>query len=287
MKQAVLSMDVEDWYHLDYFDRSLCDKSFSMLDGLANYAELLRTYNIKTTFFVLGELVNESLRRELMQLSDEGHEIASHGWDHQRPLNMSTDAFQEDLIRSKCTLENAIQSEVHGYRAPCFSMDRKRLNIVRSTGYNYDSSRILCEAHPLYGNLGVSDFDRVTKDVYRRDGFYEFEVSSLPFMGRDIPVSGGGYLRIFPWISMKFLLRRYLHSNDLYFLYIHPFELSTMPGSCVPRGTSWATRCRFQRGRGSVKSKLEQLIILLKNEGFSFTTFASLRERFITSSGMP
>lgn len=60
MKWAVLSMDVEDWYHLDYFDRRQCDLSRSLLDGLEVYAEFLRERNLPSSFFVLGELA-ESL----------------------------------------------------------------------------------------------------------------------------------------------------------------------------------------------------------------------------------
>ena len=37
---AVLSMDIEDWYHLDYFDSIECNKSYSMLDGLDNYCRI-------------------------------------------------------------------------------------------------------------------------------------------------------------------------------------------------------------------------------------------------------
>src|SRR3989442_648447 len=40
-RTAVLSMDVEDWYHLDYFHRPSCDASCSLLDGLDVYLELL------------------------------------------------------------------------------------------------------------------------------------------------------------------------------------------------------------------------------------------------------
>lgn len=51
MKKVVLSIDVEDWYHLDYFDRHECDTNNSLLDGLDVYIELLESLSIPSSFF--------------------------------------------------------------------------------------------------------------------------------------------------------------------------------------------------------------------------------------------
>jgi polysaccharide deacetylase family protein (PEP-CTERM system associated) len=274
-RYAVLSMDVEDWFHLDYFSGLSPDRSSSMLDGLDVYLSLLERHSIRTTFFVLSELA-EHLDGTLRAMAAAGHEIASHGVAHKRPLKMTVDEFADDLRQSKATLENVVQRPVEGFRAPCFSMDRTRLQEVRKAGYTYDSSRIDFTGHPLYGSLDVSDFQTVSPGHSAQLGFHEFEVSTLPVLGKRLPVSGGGYLRIAPWAFMRPLIQSYLNRSPLYVLYIHPFELSPCPLPAAAAKLSYPHRLRFGLGRAGVARKLDRLVRLLKKEGFSFVTFRDL-----------
>jgi len=274
-RYAVLSMDVEDWYHLDYFAGLAPERSSSMLDGLDVYLSLLERHSIRTTFFVLSELA-EHLGDRLRAMAAAGHEIASHGVAHKRPLKMTIDAFADELRQSKATLENVVRQSVEGFRAPCFSMDRARLEEVRKAGYFYDSSRIDFTGHPLYGSLNVDDFEAVSPGHSAQHGFHEFEVSTLPVLGKRLPVSGGGYLRIAPWAIMRPLIQSYVSTNPLYVLYIHPFELSPRPLPAAAAKLSFPQRLRFGLGRAGVARKLEKLIRLLKHDGFSFVTFRDL-----------
>lgn len=282
MKRAVLTMDLEDWYHLDYFRPEDCDKNHSLLDGLDVYRDLLNTHRISSTFFVIGELVHHygSILRELAM---EGHDIGCHGWGHIRPLTMSVTAFKGDLERSKGEIEEAIGDPLFGYRAPCFSLDRERLDIVQGVGFSYDSSRIDFADHPLYGTLDMRGFEKVSKHTFRRDSFFEFEVSTFKVGRKSIPVSGGGYLRIFPWFLMRWLIRRYLSSNTLYVLYIHPFELSIRSIPPLPTGTGAVTKLRFRTGRSGVVAKLSKLIGLLRDSGFEFSTFRDIRQNCLNT----
>jgi hypothetical protein len=273
-------MDVEDWYHLDYFSGLAPDRSSSMLDGLDVYLSLLERHSIRTTFFVLSELA-EHLGGTLRAMAAAGHEIASHGVAHKRPLRMTVDEFADDLRQSKATLENVVQRGVEGFRAPCFSMDRTRLEEVRKAGYSYDSSRIDFTGHPLYGSLDVADFDAVSPGHSVQRGFHEFEVSTLPVLGKRLPVSGGGYLRIAPWAIMRPLIQRYVDRNPLYVLYIHPFELSQRPQPAAAAMLSTPQRLRFGLGRAGVARKLDKLVRLLKNDGFSFLTFRDVCQQSV------
>lgn len=275
---AVLSMDVEDWYHLDYFQGAAHDRSGSMLDGLDIYVDLLEERGIRTTFFVLGELA-EPLAPRLRSMAAAGHEIASHGMAHRRPLLMTADEFAADLRQSKAALETVVQRSVDGFRAPCFSIDRPRLEEVRKAGYTYDSSRIDFTGHPLYGSLDLEGFGAVTSGHHRQEGFHEFEVSTLPLFGKRLPISGGGYLRIAPWAVMRPLVQAHLARHPLYVLYIHPFELSRRPNPAALAGLSRPQRLRFSVGRAGVARKLDLLVRLLRRNGFSCTTFRELRQQ--------
>ena len=92
MKVAVLTMDIEDWYHLDYFDSSRGNKNYSLLDGIDVYREILTKYNIPSSFFVLSEIA-KSISSTLDEILIEKHEIGSHGLNHIRPITIPKSEF--------------------------------------------------------------------------------------------------------------------------------------------------------------------------------------------------
>ena len=126
----------------------------------------------------------------------------------------------------------------------------------------YDSSRIEFGEHPLYGSINMYGYENITKTIYRCADFMEFEATTFPIMGKQIPISGGGYLRLLPWILMKSLINQYLKQNDLYVFYIHPFELSELDIPAVPSSTSTITKFRFSHGRNRVVDKIIKLVSL-------------------------
>jgi polysaccharide deacetylase family protein (PEP-CTERM system associated) len=273
-KFAVLSMDIEDWYHLDYLSGKNLNKSYSMLDGLTNYIDLLNKYDVKTTFFTLSEL-SDIAKESILYAVKCGHEIACHGKSHVRPILLDIDTFTKDIIEAKNKLSELIGKEVVGYRAPCYSIDRQRYDAVIRAGFKYSSSKIAFNEHPLYGKLELDDFEKPMQGIYSKDGFYEFELSTKKFMGRNIPVSGGGYIRILPWTFMKPMILGFLKHAEVYVLYIHPFELSNEKMPTVGK-TSFLTNLRARRGLGKVEEKIEQLIGMLKSKSFEIKTFSQV-----------
>ena len=274
-KYAVLGMDVEDWFHLDYFLDEKCDVSQSTLDGIEIYLDILNQYHIKTTFFVVGEVV-EKIQKILLRIIEEGHEIALHSYHHRRPLSMTAEEFIEDTKKSIEIFKNLLGYEVKGFRAPCFSLDRERLDILKGFGLRYDASKINFGNHKLYGNLDVDDYQKISEDIFRKDDFYEFETSTVEIFGKNIPVSGGGYLRILPWKLTQYLMSVFLKTKKNYFFYIHPFEFSKNYKIVIPDNTKAITRFRFNNGRKSVEKKMHRLIKTLQKNDFKFVKFEDL-----------
>ncbi len=277
MKKAVLSIDVEDWYHLDYFNRNECDTNNSLLDGLDVYIELLESLSIPSSFFVLGEIADSRINF-FKDLVKSGHDVGSHGWSHIRPMTLGIDEFRIELNRCRDIMKKINGERSFGYRAPCFSLDRERLDIVRDSGFAYDSSRIEFGNHPLYGSIDMHGYEKHSEAVYRNDDFLEFELTTLSVLRKNIPISGGGYLRIFPWFLMKKLVSQYLKTNNIYVLYIHPFELSKLEIPPMPPSTSTLTKFRYTYGRDKVKEKIIRLIKLLDDNGYTFTTFSEIQK---------
>jgi peptidoglycan/xylan/chitin deacetylase (PgdA/CDA1 family) len=283
-KIAVLSMDIEDWYHIDYIDSSRCDKEFSMLDGLDVYRELMARHEVPSSFFCVGSIA-QSIAPVLREISAAGNDVGSHTQSHRRPLKIPGGEFERELETSRKILEDITGAPVEGFRAPCFSLDGERLESVIRAGFTYDSSKIAFRENRRYGRMELKGFREVRPWIFRRDGFFEFQMSTLDFLGRNLPVSGGGYLRIFPWKVMRPLIKRYLDEQSLYLLYIHPYELSRRTAPCLPGGHGPLKSLRFTTGLGGVETKLGSLIELLKERGYEFTTFSALRRRLLSEAG--
>ena len=274
-KYAVLSMDVEDWYHLEYFKNKQTDKHISMLDGFTNYINLLNRYEIQTTFFILSELVG-TLKEQILFASNTGHEIACHGKVHTRPLDMGVMEFEKSIHEAKDDLSKLINKSIIGYRAPCYCIDNERYEAVKRVGFRYSSSLISIGWHPLYGKIDLSDFSKIKHNIYRNDKFYEFELPIIKLLHKEIAISGGGWVRLFPWsVFMKPLIKNYLEKADIYILYIHPFELSNVQMPQVLE-TTFTTNIRARKGLHKVAYKIEQLIELLIENRFTITSFANI-----------
>jgi polysaccharide deacetylase family protein (PEP-CTERM system associated) len=273
-------MDVEDWQHLEYFaGMRPPEPRTSMLDGLDRFRELLAAEAVPATFFTLGE-VGIPRAPLLRELAAEGHEVASHGPDHRLLKQLSTAEFVAQMRTHKDELEQALGMPVAGYRAPCFSMDREKLERLPELGFAYDSSWIRFGAHPLYGHMELDDWREVVPGVRRAPGadFMEFEIPTLATRRGRVPVGGGAYFRIFPWLLTRRLVGRFLDGAEVYIFYIHPFEMSAVRGVELPAGVGMGTKLRFQTGRARTAGRFPRLVRLLRERGFSFSTFEAFRE---------
>lgn len=269
-KIALVSIDVEEWYHLDYIKEKSSD--VTMLDGFDCFLSIAKKHNIPTTLFILTELL-ANLKNKFLSASKAGHEIALHGTRHKRPLNMTIEEFTNDCNEGIRSVQNELGITPRGYRASCFSIDRERLDILKNKiGIKYDSSRINFDRHPLYGTIDMTGFKQISETFYVQDGFYEFEMPTINILGKTLPISGGGYLRIFPWWILSFLIKKYIRKHDLFSVYIHPFEMSaTLPPKV--KNQDIKTKFRFKYNIKSVPLKMEKLIKLLKSEGYEFMTY--------------
>ena len=272
-------MDVEEWFHLDYIKNR--SSSFTMLDGLDRFVEFADNENIPATLFALTDLLPK-LSTSFKSAITNGHEIALHGTSHKRPLEMSLDEFEADCRKGMRSFQKNLGFVPCGYRASCFSLDRDRMDILKNKfDFFYDASRIDFDAHPLYGSMDMTGFTKLAEGVYveNHDGFVEFELPTVKFLGKSLPISGGGYLRIFPWFFLSFLIRRYIKNNPFFSIYIHPFEMSSVKPLPVPE-LGFLNNLRFKYNIKSVPAKMEKLIKLLKQEGYEFMTYSQAQNYY-------
>jgi polysaccharide deacetylase family protein (PEP-CTERM system associated) len=280
-KLALLSMDVEDWYHLEYFQRQRQTEP-SMLDGVERFADVMAAERVPATFFVVGDVAHAN-PPAIRSLIASGHEIASHGPDHQLVSRMPVADFVRELSEHKDAMEQLLGVPMRGYRAPCFSMDGEKVRRLPEIGFRYDSSWIRFNSHPLYVRMDVSDWPDICEGVRRApyQDFVEFEVPTATWGPMRVPFSGGGYFRIFPWALLSSLTTRYLEQAQVFVFFIHPFECSGRDLDAFPAGTSMSNRVRFQVGRHRTLGRVRKLVRLLRQRGWEFSTFSAARERLL------
>ena len=122
----ILSVDVEDYFQVEAFASTVDRSGWETLPrrverNTERMLDILGETTARATFFVLGWVAKRHphLARRIV---GEGHELASHGFDHLRADCQTRDEFRNDVRRSKQLLEDVGGVPVRGYRAPTFSI---------------------------------------------------------------------------------------------------------------------------------------------------------------------
>ncbi len=287
----ILSFDLEEWYQLSH--RYLSGQAIPPRDSIFREVDylldLLQRHGARATFFALGLLI-ETYPELVRRIAAAGHEIGSHGYAHLQIFRLDRQRFQEDTRRAKQVVEDALGAPVRGYRAPYFSIDRSSLwalEVLAENGFQYDSS-IFPVHHRRYG---IADFDRRSMQYLLPNGLKIIEVplATLSVAGTNIPVAGGGYVRVMPYLLLRRAVRRLNAAGAPLVTYFHPFEFDDERLDLLrvfrPPGAAAALRARYVNfeqnfRRASMRPKLERLL-----HDFRFTTFAEyLREADLNES---
>ena len=254
-----LTIDVEDYFQVSafapYIARADWDASECRVErNVERILQLLDRRAIKATFFTLGWIA-ERYPHLVRRIVENGHELASHGYGHERASDLSEAAFFDDIRRAKVLLEDLSGTEVRGYRAPSFSIGSANLwafDCLERAGYRYSSS-IYPIAHDHYGMPDAPRF------AHRVRGLLEVPATTLRALNRNWPASGGGYFRLLPYGLSRWMLNR-VNQRDAQpaTFYFHPWEID--PGQPRVPGISAKTRFRHYVNIGRMEGKLDRLL---------------------------
>lgn len=226
------TVDVEDYFHVAALASAISRESWSTQEyrverSTERLLTLLQDKGVRGTFFVLGWVAERSPAL-VRQIAAAGHEIACHGYSHELIYRQSRQQFREETARAKGLLEAALGQPVLGYRAASFSIVRDSLwalDELIDLGFRYDSS-IFAIRHDRYGIPGASPTPgRVTAPSGR--AIVEFPMAPASFWGFKVPVTGGGYFRIFPYWLTCAGLRRINAAGRPFAFYLHPWEIDS------------------------------------------------------------
>jgi polysaccharide deacetylase family protein (PEP-CTERM system associated) len=225
-----LTIDVEDYFMVSAFADVVRFDEWHKYESrieknTRKILDLLDEYKVQATFFVLG-WVAERHPELIRDIHSRGHEIACHSYNHMLIYHLTRAQFREDVYTAKSILEDITGAAISGYRAPSYSITPKTLwalDILIEEGFLYDSS-IFPIHHDLYGFPGANRFPHVIK---RANGtIIEFPPSTYKLFGQNIPVAGGGYLRLFPLQITKSMIKKInTKEQQPVTVYFHPWEI--------------------------------------------------------------
>ena len=224
------TVDVEDYFHVAALASAIprttwSEREYRVERNTECLLQLLAERGVHGTFFVLGWVAERSPGL-VRTIAAAGHEVACHGYSHELIYRQSREEFREETARAKGLLEDAIGQAVPGYRAASFSVVRQTLwalDELIDLGFRYDSS-IFAIRHDRYGIPDASPMPgRVTAPSGR--SILEFPMAPANFFGLKIPVTGGGYFRIFPYQLTLAGLRRINAAGRPFAFYLHPWEI--------------------------------------------------------------
>lgn len=288
---CIMTVDVEDYFEVGAFDGHISRRAFTSMEprlkrNVNHVLNILEESGAgsKATFFILGKSARK-YRGVVKKIHSSGHEIACHGHEHKSIYSMSMNRFREQIRTAKATLEDITGDPVLGFRAPNFSVRKDTLwalNILWEEGFIYDSS-LFPVIHDRYGipdaprrpfyvpatNGDISFLhspEYVDFDSMEADRMVEFPLTTFRFLGRNIAVAGGGYLRLYPYKITRWGIERASTEGIPIIIYMHPWEIDPAQPRIakIPR----LSRFRHYTNLHKTESRLKKIL-----KDFSFTSF--------------
>ena len=255
-----LTIDVEDYFHVSAFEKQSPPQTWAGREcrverNTDKVLALLDQAGVKATFFILG-WVAERYPQLTKKIANLGHEIASHGFLHQRVALQDRETYRQDIRRGKALLEDQVGKAVIGYRAPSYSITRETswaFDELIEAGFLYDSS-IFPMKHDFYG---IPDWPRFAGyavkngDLWEdssmlaehRTGIREIPITTLRIGQKNFPIAGGGYFRFLPYAATRWGLQRINQQEQRPFVfYLHPWEFDPQQ----PRMTGASAKSKFR-----------------------------------------
>jgi len=256
-----LSVDVEEYFQVAAFERTIDRAAWDSAKSRVEYSthrvlDLFADRSVKATFFVLGWIA-ERHPSLIHRIVAEGHELASHGYDHTRVHQYTPVQFRDDVTKTKAILEDLGGVAIRGYRAPSYSINGRNLwalDVLHETGHVYSSS-IYPIRHDLYGMPEAPRF----AFRFKPDGILEIPVTTVRWGGSNYPCGGGGYFRLLPYPLFRWALRRVNEMDRQSGLfYFHPWEVD--PAQPRVQGAPLKSRFRHYLNLNSMHDRLGRLI---------------------------
>ncbi len=276
MIKNFMTIDVEDYFHVSAFESLSPPSSWSRRECRVErntdlVLEIMAQHDVKATFFILG-WVAEHYPQLARTIVAQGHEIACHGYLHQRVSTQDRATYRDDIRKAKAILEDQSGQEVLGYRAPSYSITRQTdwaFEELIEAGFRYDSS-IFPMKHDFYG---IPDWPRFSGYAVEQNGAWvagdemssggkgirEIPITTVRMGQRNLPIAGGGYFRLLPYPVTRWGLKGINQKeNQPFVFYLHPWEFD--PEQPRMEGAGRKSRFRHYLNLNKTEGRFRKLI---------------------------
>jgi len=254
-----LTIDVEDYFQVSAFAPHIPRHEWPTREcrverNVDRILAMLDRHEISATFFTLGWIA-ERYPELVKRIAAAGHEVASHGYGHERASDQTESAFFADIHLAKLILEDLTGQAVKGYRAPSFSIGNANMwafDCLERAGYLYSSS-----IYPIrHDHYGMPDAPRHAHTV---GALLEIPATTLRFLNHNWPASGGGYFRLMPYEVSRWMLRQVNHVDNMpAVFYFHPWEIDRDQPRIPDIGIK--TRFRHYVNIGQMEARINRLL---------------------------
>ncbi|WP_221931754.1 XrtA system polysaccharide deacetylase [Thalassomonas sp. M1454] len=281
LRKHILTVDVEDYFQVSAFENIVDRASWDSLEHRVEHnthkvLDLFNEHNAKATFFVLG-WVAKRYPSIIKRIVDDGHELASHGYGHQRLTTLTQQQAFTDIEQSKQILEDTSGQLITGYRAPSFSINSSNTwiyDILKQLNFRYSSSTYPIN-HDLYGEPSWPRTAYQTKQ-----GILEIPVSTLKLASKNYPIAGGGYYRLLPyWLNKQAINHFVKNEMQPYMFYFHPWEID--PKQPRFKQASNKSKIRHYTNLNIMEGKIVKLL-----ECFNWQSVSDAYQEQITSNNL-
>jgi polysaccharide deacetylase family protein (PEP-CTERM system associated) len=266
MKINAMTVDVEDYFHVSAFEPYIPKDHWDMLPHRVEHnthkiLDLFDRKNIKATFFTLG-WVAERYPSLIKRIVQDNHELASHGFNHIRVTEQTSEQFRSDVSTTKKLLEDISGIGIDGYRAASYSIGANNqwaLAVLQEEGYKYSSS-IYPVKHDIYG---MPSAPRYKYNPIDGNSFTEIPISTFRFAEKNFPCGGGGFFRFYPYFLSRWALKRINNiEQESAIFYFHPWEID--PDQPRQQGLNYKTRFRHYLNLNRMENRISRLLIDFK-----------------------
>ena len=256
-----MSVDIEEYFQVGAFEKTIARSDWEciasrVVSTTSNVLDLYAEAGVKATFFTLG-WVAERHPELVRRIAEAGHEVASHGYGHDRVTSLTPQSFRDDLRHTKALLEDACGTLIQGYRAPSFSICKDNswaLNVLADEGYAYSSS-VAPFGTDHYGWPG---FPRFAHRPVAGSDMIEIPVTTARVGSRLMAAGGGGYFRLLPYGLARWAIRQVNAEQQPAVFYFHPWEVD--PDQPRVAGAPLKSRLRHYTNLGVMAGKLRRLL---------------------------
>jgi polysaccharide deacetylase family protein (PEP-CTERM system associated) len=257
-----MSVDVEEYFQVGAFESTIRKDDWGQMVSRVEYntnivLDLFAEKNVKSTFFTLGWVAERhpSLVRRIIA---DGHELASHGYDHDRVHQLNRQQFCADLERTKKILEDIGGQKIIGYRAPSFSVGKRNLwalDVLAELGYSYSSS-VYPIAHDHYG------WPEASRWAFRpidSSPMIEIPVTTVDMLGKTRAAGGGGFFRLLPYALSKWAIGQVNEREGrTSIFYFHPWEVDA--GQPYQQNAPLKSKVRHYTNLKHMRSKVARVL---------------------------